>query len=401
MVFRYTDEQLLFIATHKENKEMSFPEIALAYNKKFKSNKSSDDIKHAYYRFSSRLTEKDNYASLLKKVNNTKKANRVNSSDLSKVLDQWEKREDLLDAIKTAAAQVLKKATKPIKKISPSKNKKSMTLELLLSDVHVGKLTNTFNHEVLKSRLNQIAEVTIKEMIRASDHYNVSEIIIVCLGDMIESATMHGIESMKSCEFGNSKQIQECLEQLFNLVIVPIYDAAAKLGTKVTFIGVPGNHDRTEMNRTYTKPGEDNVTWIIYNSIKAFSDLLKYDIDFHISKEAYQYYEIYGEGVLYEHYDNVNGSNLRKGIETLMSKRVNQLKKPVSFVRGGHFHEPCEFGVGKIVVNGNVPGNDGFSTTLGFDCEPSQTLNFYIKRDKTDTIKRMTCFYKRFLIQLQ
>jgi hypothetical protein len=70
-------------------------------------------------------------------------------------------------------------------------------------------------------------------------------------------------------------------------------------------------------------------------------------------------------------------------------------------MRGGHYHEPAEFGLGKIVVNGCVPGNDSFSNVHGFDCEPSQTLNFYIQRERSDSIKRQTSFYKRFLIQLE
>ena len=123
------------------------------------------------------------------------------------------------------------------------------------------------------------------------------------------------------------------------------------------------------------------------------------NISWNIPVEPYQLLNIYGENILYEHYDNAKG-NTRVALEALLAKRTNQLKVSIAGQRGGHYHEPTEFGIGKIQTNGSVPGNDSYSTVNGFDCEPSQTLNFYIKRDKTDSIKRKTSFYKRLLIQL-
>lgn len=399
---KFTDVEIAFIVSLKEEANLSWADITEKYNKKFRKEKSLDSVKKGYQRNRDRLSDTNEYVRVLRDVARTRKANSLNSKDLKKVLEELENREDILDGVRAAAREINKLAkAKPVRLPKPSKDKKGMTLELLLSDVHVGKLTKTFNHEVLKRRLKQIADVTVKEAQRAAEHYNIDEIIVACIGDMIESATMHGTESAKGCEFGNSRQVHECLSLLFHLVMVPIYEISRKLGAKVTFIGVPGNHDRTEEQRTYNNPGEENVTWIIYNAIKDFTQVAGYkEIEFLIPTDPYQYYEIYGEGVLYEHYDNVKGNNLRSGIESLLSRRVNQIKKAIRFIRGGHYHEPCEFGVGKIVVNGNVPGNDGFSTVLGFDCEPSQTLNFYIKRERADSIKRETSFYKRFLIQL-
>jgi hypothetical protein len=217
------------------------------------------------------------------------------------------------------------------------------------------------------------------------------------MGDFIESSTMHGTESAKGCEFGNSRQVQEAMDSLFELIILPL----AKTGINIDIIGVTGNHDRTEEHRTYHNPGEENLTWIMYNGMKKFCQYsgLKH-ISWKIPTNPYQLIDIYGENVLYEHFDNVKGNNLRSGIETLKSKRTNQLGKPISFIRGGHYHEPAEFGLGKITVNGSLCGNDSYADVLGYDCEASQTLNFYIKKEKTDSVKRITSFYKRFLIQL-
>lgn len=398
---KFTDAEIAFIASLKEETDLGWPAITEKFNKKFRKSKHSEAIRKGYSRNRDRLDDNNQYVKTLKDVARTRKANSLNSKDLKAVLDEWEKREDIIEAVKAAASDVKKFSLKPIKLPKPGRGKKGMTLELLISDVHVGKLTKTFNHEVLKRRLKQVADTTIKEMQRAAEHYNIERVILAFLGDLIESSTMHGVESAKGCEFSNSKQIQEALVQMFNLIVAPVAMAAAKLGATIDCVGVTGNHDRTEENRTFNNPGEENVTYIIYKTMEEFSKLANLkNVKWHIPAEPYQYLEIYGEGVLYEHYDNAKGNNQRAGIEALMSRRVNQIKKPVVFIRGGHYHEPMESGIGKIVINGNVPGNDGFSTVLGFDCEPSQTLNFYIEREKSDSIKRQTSFYKRFLIQL-
>lgn len=397
MIEKITDAEIAYVSSLKEEANLRWVEITEKYNKKFGKDKSLDAVKKAYERNKDRLSDSSEYVRLFKDTVRTKKANALNSKDLKKVVEEWEKRDDILESIQAATKELNKlNKVKPIKLPKAGKSKKGMTLELLISDVHVGKKTETFNLEVLKRRYKQIADTTIKEIQRASQHYRVERIVVGLMGDMIESATMHGTESSKGCEFGNSRQIQECLTQTFHLLLAPIFS----MGIKVDVIGVTGNHDRTEEHRTYNSPGEENVSWIIYKSMEEFTKLAGFkNVTWTIPTESFQYFEIYGEGVLHEHYDNAK-SNTRVALESLMAKRVNQLKKPIRFMRGGHFHEATEYGLGKIIINGNVPGNDGYSTTLGFDSEPSQTLNFYIEREKSDSIKRQTSFYKRFLIQL-
>jgi len=398
---KMSDAEIAYVSSLKEEAGLDWSDITQRFNKKFKKDRTLDSVKKSYHRNRDRLDNPSEYVRLYKDVARTKRASTLNSKDLKKLVDQSLSREDIVDAIKGSAKELNKLVTpKAVKLPKFKKGKKGMTLELLISDVHVGKLTRTFNNEVLKRRLKQISDTTIKEMQRAAEHYKIDKIILAFLGDMIESATMHGTESSKGCEFGNSRQVQECLTHCFQLIVVPVAHAAAKLGAEIECIGVTGNHDRTEVHRTYNQPGAENVTWIIYKTMEEFCKVagLK-NISWKIPEEPYQLVDIYGEKVLYEHYDNAKG-NTRVALESLMAKRVNQLKTPIRFMRGGHYHSPTEYDVGKIVTNGNVPGNDGYSTVLGFDCEPCQTLNFYIKREKSDSIKRETSFYKRFLIQL-
>jgi hypothetical protein len=395
MNIQYTDDQIRFVL-EKRKAGATFQEIATAFNARFHQDRSMDCLKKVYYKFHALQDDAASLEKMLKDRERMRRANSLNSKENRVLVGALVNSEDIKDAIASAAAALKKLPPRPAKAKS-DKNKSSMTLELLISDVHVGKLTDNFNHEVLKRRIKQIAEVTAAEVRRARQHYNVERIIVAFIGDLIESATMHGVESARGCEFGNSRQIQEAIAVFYRDLIMPL----SELGLSVDCVGVTGNHDRTQEKRTYLYPGEENVSWIIYKTMEEFAKVQKLsNVSWSIPRGSYHIDDIYGENVLYEHYDNAHGSNLRQSLENLMSKRVRQVNQPIHFMRGGHFHEPAEFGIGKIVVNGSVPGNDSYSEIHGFNCEPSQTLNFYIKRDRSDKVKRITSFYKRFLIQL-
>lgn len=395
----FSEGEIAWIIKTKEqsNNLLTWGEIAELYNKKFYGDKNFDDIKHAYHRNKNMFSDDNFVVSTLKATARQKQANATNAKENRTVISAWNNRDDILEAIKDAV-RVVKKITMIPKAPKLSKDKPNMTLEILISDVHIGKLTETFNHEILQKRLKQIATTVLKEIQRAQVHYNVERVIVAFIGDLQESASMHGVESRKGCEFGDSKQIFEGIRCFFSLLLLPL----AGTGIPISCVGVTGNHDRTDENRTYFKPGEENLTWITYNALKLLCEQtgLKH-ITWDIPTGPFTTLDIYGETVLYEHYDNTKGSDIRKGIENLMGKRTNQLKKPIHFIRGGHYHEPMEFGIGKIIVNGNIPGDDSYAEIHGFNCEPSQTLNFYIERTKSDTVKRRTSFYKRMLLQLE
>ena len=253
-----------------------------------------------------------------------------------------------------------------------------MTKELLLSDIHFGKLTDTFNLEVCKERLETVIAATIKEINRDSKDFNIDEIVVGILGDIIENYSMHVLESAKGCEFGNSKQVYEALINLFKICILPLN----QLGIPMRVVCVTGNHDRTDQKRTYHKPGEENFTHIIYNTLKDFSEIagLK-NIEFIIPSDPWSVIEIYGNTVLYEHYDNCKNAD-RKGLEGLMTKRANQLSMTIDYMRGGHFHEPTSFRNGRIMINGCLTGTDSFASVLGYNASASQTVNSFVNSDR-------------------
>lgn len=373
----YTDEQIAFIAELKENPDLTWNDVADFYNKQFKDKKSPDTLKKCYARYKDMVSTGELTINKLKEVARHKKTKSIVASENKTILQLWNDRDDILDAIKDAVREINKLKIKPIK-LTKSKQKKSMTKELLLSDIHFGKKTETFNLEILKIRLEEVVHATVGEIQRDSREYNIDEIVVALLGDIIENYSMHVLESAKGCEFGNSRQIYEALINLFKIVIIPLN----QLGIKMRVVCVTGNHDRDGVNRTFHSPGEENFTHIIYNTLKDLSHFagLK-NIEFIIPKEPWSIVKIYGNTILYEHYDNTKNAD-RKGLEGLMTKRANQLGISIDYMRGGHFHEPTSFRNGRMQINGCLTGNDSFASVLGYNAEASQTLNSFVNSSR-------------------
>lgn len=256
---------------------------------------------------------------------------------------------------------------------------KEMAMELMLSDIHFGKETKTFNLKILKQRLDKLTSVFLSEMNKKEkDGYNVNQIIISLIGDIIESYTMHGTESALSCEFGNSRQIQESIDNIFDHVLLPI----AMTGKKIHIPAVAGNHDRTERNRTFNNPGETYVTWIIYKSLERYCQLsgLK-NITFDIPVDSYTTYDLFGKHtIMYEHLDNIS-SPTKSVLEGLIKKRSEQIGKMIHMVRGGHWHERLSVDRGRIIINESACGQDSFAKVKGYSSKAGQTIVFYVNDD--------------------
>jgi predicted phosphodiesterase len=389
--FSFTEEQIAFIIHQKQVSKRAFDEIAGKFEKKYDIALDALEVKKAYHKYRNLFDRDDIALKKLKDIARIKKSNSHTAKENRIILQALNDWDDVLDAVKEAAKDIGKVKVKPLK-LAKSKKKKGMTKELLLSDIHFGKLTDHFNLEVLKQRLDEVVHATVGEIERDSKEYNIDEIVVAFLGDIIENYSMHTLESARGCEFGNSKQIYEALRCLFKQVIIPLN----QLGIPMRVVGVTGNHDRDGKDKTFHNPGEEHFTHVIYNAMKDMAEIagLK-KIEFTIPKDPWAVIEIYGNKVLYEHYDNAKSPD-RKALETLMTKRAHQLNMIIDYMRGGHFHEPTSFRNGRIQVNGCMTGNDSYATVLGYNGEASQTLNSFVNSEN-----RRYKMYRSFNILLE
>ena len=388
---KFTEEQIAFVLSKKAISRKSFDEIAMLLNQDFNLRATSVDVKQCWEKHKNNPPVLSHNVKTLQDIARTKKTNSFTSQENRTILQLWNDRDDILDAIKSAAKEVNRIKIKPLKNAKKS-NKLGITKELLLSDIHFGKKTEDFNLEICKKRLEEVVHATVGEIQRDSKEYNIDEIVVAILGDIIENYSMHVLESAKGCEFGNAKQIYEASINLFKIVLLPLN----QLGIKMRVVCVTGNHDRDGVNRTYHNPGEENFTHIIYNTLKNFAEFsgLK-NIQFIIPKESWAVIDVYGNTILYEHYDNCKNAD-RKGLESLMTKRSNQLGIGIDYMRGGHYHEPTSFRNGRMQINGCLTGNDSFASVLGFNAEASQTLNTF-----ANSKNRRYKMYRSFNILLE
>lgn len=353
---------------------------------------SANALRKAFYRYEGLEYDVDPVVESLKEASRAKKAKATVLKENNAVINYLQKRQDLLVEIKDLVENI--KFTKPqIIKPKIDKKKRKMTVEAMLTDLHYGKKTKTFNSEVAKKRMKKFGEVLLSELSRYSNLYNVEKIITFLGGDIIENASFHGIESRRASEFGNSEQVVVAVKSLFEDYFVPI----ASTGIPMTVVCITGNHDREDLHQTFQDPGRENLTWIIYQMLQQLCQLSGFNhIHFVIPDGVFHVLKIYGSPTLYEHGNFIKGGVTRKSCESHISKRSKQIGELIRFARFGHFHEKTMFGRGRVIVNASLPGQDSYSEINGYDSEASQTINYYI-----ETGDRPDPFYHSFPVCLE
>jgi len=393
---KFSENEIAYIIHKKETTDSTWMDITKSYNKKFRKDKTFESIKKCYQRNKNYFHQDDNHIRTLKSIYRTKKTNSYTAKENRVILDQLVKQEDVVESIENTIKKISLTKYK-IPKKTKTKDKKNMTLELLFSDVHYGKYVdsiegNFVDCEEIRKRVRKIADSVIKEIERESKSFNVERLILAMIGDIIENADMHEMESQRGCEFGTSRQIDEAIESIWFDLLLPL----AQTGIKIDIPCITGNHDRNGKSKTYQNPGEENFTYIIYKSLNRLSIQSGLtNVTFSINKKLYTDIEVYGNTIVYEHGDELKNLN-RDTMSNLMSKRQTQIGKVVNFYRVGHWHEPISYGQGRMMVNGSVPGQDGYADSKAFHSDALQILNYYV-----ETKNRSTCFYKSFPIYLQ
>jgi len=340
-------------------------------------------IKSSYFP----MTEKD-----LVHIRRQQSTNKYLKELERKLGDKQLLKDQTLKDIEAALGKI--KFNKPRAKIkAPKRNpkKKSMTMELMVSDIHIGKLTDTFNLDVARSRLAELRRVFLEEHARESESFNVDKVILALIGDLVESSSMHGMESSKGCEFGNSEQMRWAIELLFDELIEPL----ALLGIAIDIPCVTGNHDRVEREKTMNKPGKHYMSWVVYHTLRMLAAAKGLtNLNFIIPEGSNCILSVYGNNILYEHGDNLKGTE-RRSLDRLLASRSTQFGKVLHMMRSGHWHEYLCLGRGKYIINESLCGQDEYAAIMGFDSHAGQTINFYV-----ETNSRPTCFYKSFPVYL-
>ena len=402
----YKPEHVAFVKALKEQ-HLLWDDIAEQFNEEFPDipTRIGENMRGLYKKYKNMPIEAEN--SQLDAIKNsfaTKKINGKLNRDNTLLLDSILTQEQFLEAINTTVKGINKIKIKPFKQ-EAKKEASEMVKAVLLSDLHFGKLVKSniqvgnriketviFDYAIARERIQKVAKALLLDIEQDKKNFKISKVILALMGDIIESSTMHGMESLIGCEFGNSEQIQSAIECLFIDLIVPV----AQTGIKIDVPCVAGNHDRFSPEKTFNMPGKNNLTWIIYNTLKMLCKQSGLNnVNFIIAVDAFLIYDIFPDySVNIEHGDLIK-AHTKVGLIQQLVRRQNQVKKHLNAIWVGHTHDETVFGRGTAVVNGSLPGQDDYAKGLGYDSVPTQVLLSYVN-SKT----RKDKFYKHFSIDL-
>lgn len=269
-----------------------------------------------------------------------------------------------------------------------------MTVELLLSDLQIGKLSPGYNTQVARKRLFEYGRAALFQIEqKAAVGYRIERIVLALVGDIIESDKKHK-NSARATDTGTAEQIFDAMEGLFLFVVEPL----ARLGIPLEVIGITGNHDWDDHGINMFQPGRQQLSWPLYRGLELVTARAGYgNVSFDIPEGSYAVTEFYGQLALYEHGVGVAAQELPMKAHKI--KRAEQEKRHLTYFRMGDKHTVTSFNSGQLVVNGAFfgasAGGTEYSGIAGYSSVPAQWMGFHVPRPDT----RLT-LYDTFTIQL-
>lgn len=302
------------------------------------------------------------------------------------------------EAAVDALAQVARtfKRRPPVKATSAGKGKGTpLTVELLLSDLQIGKLAPNYNTLIARKRLfeyGRAAVFQINQKIKAG--YRVERIILALLGDIIESDKKHE-NSARATDTGTAEQMHDAMAGIFEFVLEPL----ARLGIGIDVVCITGNHDHDGHGLNMFQPGKQHLSYPLYKSLELVCKHAGYEhITFDIAEGSFTTAEVYGQHILYEHGVGVSVSETAMTSQKL--KRSEQVQKYLTYFRMGDKHTVVSFNSGQHIVNGAFFGTDKtgveYSAISGYSSIAAQWMGFHTPRGD----ERFT-LYDSFIVQLQ
>lgn len=247
-----------------------------------------------------------------------------------------------------------------------SSSKPSMVV--LLSDTHFGKLTDTFNMDIAKERIETLPK-TIQENGNILD---IDEIVVVLCGDMIEGEDIYPTQNgaIEAPAITQIKVATKAFWQMIKNFRATFPKAIVRVET------APGNHGRT------SKTADKRTNWdnVIYQTLCLLSEETKDPmIQVVPNLEWLHEFKVKGKKCLAYHYGVKH-----TGTPAMQVKIANWIvTKNIDFMVKGHHHK-WEVGthLGRpIISNGSLPGPDEYSEELALD-EPSRQAWFYVQEGK-------------------
>lgn len=303
-------------------------------------------------------------------------------------------REGFLDAMARIVDELPDRPPVDFRKYGGAQAGTPITVELLLSDLQIGKLSPGYDTNVARKRLFEFGRAALFQIEqKASVGYRIERIVLGLLGDIIESDMKHA-NSGRATDSSTSEQLFDAQQGLFEFVIEPL----ARYGIPMDIIAITGNHDWDGHGINMFEPGKNHLSWCMYRSLEMLTTRVGYsNVVWTIPEGSYALVDFYGQKALYEH--GVGVANTEVAMKSHKIKRSEQEKQHLTYFRMGDKHTVTSFNSGQLVVNGAFfgacAGGTEYSGIVGYSSTPAQWMGFHVARKD----KRLT-LYDSFVIQL-
>ena len=241
---------------------------------------------------------------------------------------------------------------------------------LILSDLHIGRRTPTFDSNVYTDRMAQLYE-SIDSIVRL--HRNDSALRIIHVfdaGDNVHGERVGQQGRMNDFEFGIPEQLAISTNVMGELIdkLLGIFD-------EVHWHDAPGNHGN--LDKLYSAGSNwDLVRVNLMENLKSNQERIFFHRPPHINRVAFSIADVMNHRFLVTHGDTIKsygGFPFGSVIKKMEHWRfIEHFDAAVL----GHFHTAnvLNFNGMPIIMNGTLVSRDEYALQLGYDSPPSQTI---------------------------
>ena len=279
-----------------------------------------------------------------------------------------------------SAVSALPNVPKPIYKFTNRKKQKHSPEDvgLILSDAHIGQnhsLEETgglgeYNLDVFKDRVENLKEATTEIVERHSQIYNLPNLHIFCLGDMVAGMNQAGNWSPTYINTPILDQVFIGFEAITDMIYYWL-----GLFEEVNFYGLGGNHGRAAGKGVE----KEYVNWdiVMYKFLESrFKDNPR--VKFNVPLTWWIMAEIRNHKFLLLHGDDVRGGSYPiLQIEKTENKIMGLIRDIPDYTLAAHFHTGSELTTnhGRVIINGSFIGSDVYSLkSLQKGSKPEQKI---------------------------
>ena len=257
---------------------------------------------------------------------------------------------------------------------TPTTKVTNKTVEVAWGDWQWGKISESWNTEIA----NRASAYYGQELLKIIKEVSPEKIIFVALGDNIEDALKHGVQSTASTDTSNAEQIANCIEKVWFNILAPL----VSLNIPLDFVGVCGNHGSNDhKGMDMFKAGRYCIDYTLYRTWENMCKIIKAGhVTFNLPEGHFATYSIYGKLTVAEHGYQCKGSS-ENAMIALRNKRSTNLQQFVHRLLVGDMHHYCNYDNANLQVNGSAFGVAfdaiEYSGIMGFHAVPVQIVNIH------------------------